>query len=381
MAAIRSDKGKLLLDFQWQNQRCREYLGLDDDKEGRARAKHVQKIIEGELAAGTFAYGVHFPDSRKAKTIFAPPPPAPAGPPQFSVFAREWLSRQRGSVAYLSDLGSLIETHLVPSFGDLLMSEITLEHVEEFMVALRKKGLGGVRANKARALLSRIAQRGVRNKWLEGNPVGEVRREREPKPQIDPLTFEELRRLLDALADDPEMQRFYIVAAFSGLRTSELLALRWHDVDWKAEHPVATICQASTKLDGVHQTKTAGSERTIDLRPAVVEALKRQRSASLLKSEFVFPSETGGPLDRDNLANRIWYPALKRAGLRRRTPYQTRHSFATLALEAGESIGWIAQQLGHVDTAMVIKHYYRWVKNPARQDGSLFDKKASEAGL
>jgi len=38
-------------------------------------------------------------------------------------------------------------------------------------------------------------------------------------------------------------------------------------------------------------------------------------------------------------------------------------------------------QLGHTDISMVIKHYYRWVKNPARQDGSLFDKKAAEAGL
>jgi len=38
-------------------------------------------------------------------------------------------------------------------------------------------------------------------------------------------------------------------------------------------------------------------------------------------------------------------------------------------------------QLGHSDISMVIKHYYRWVKNPARHGGSLFDKKAAEAGL
>jgi integrase len=261
------------------------------------------------------------------------------------------------------------------------MSEITMEHVEAFMVGLRKKKLGGVRCNKARALLSRIVQRAVRNKWLDDNPVLEVRREREPKAKIDPLTFEEVKRLLDSLAGDPEMQRLFTVAIFSGLRTSELLGLRWDDIDWKAERPVANISQAVTKLDGTHGTKTPGSERTIDLRPKVVAALKAQRAASLLKSEFVFPSETGGPLDRDNLSNRTWLPALKRGGLRRRTQYQCRHSFATLALNAGEAIGWVAAQLGHTDISMVIKHYYRWVKNPARQDGSQFDREAAAAGL
>src|SRR4030095_10296951 len=76
MAALKVDKGKLLLDFTYRGVRCREYLSLDDSKEGRARAKQTQRIIEGEVASGSLDYAARFPRSKRVRPggPFAPPP-------------------------------------------------------------------------------------------------------------------------------------------------------------------------------------------------------------------------------------------------------------------------------------------------------------------
>jgi integrase len=200
--------------------------------------------------------------------------------------------------------------------------------------------------------------------------------------EIQIRAWAEVRLLLDkGFKSDPEMRRFYTVAIFTGLRTSELIGLKWTDLDWTSTPPLAVIKHSYTKHDGEHLTKTPGSARPVELRPQVVRALKEQQASSRLKSDFVFCSSVGGPLDRDNLMNRFWYPALKRAGIRDRKPYQTRHTFATLSLSAGEDIGWVAKQMAHVNTKMVIEHYHRFIPNLTRQDGSAFDKAAAQFGL
>lgn len=68
-------------------------------------------------------------------------------------------------------------------------------------------------------------------------------------------------------------------------------------------------------------------------------------------------------------------------GLRERSLYQCRHTFATIALSAGEEIGWVARQMRHESTEMVVRHYYRWIRNSTRQDGAALDRLLQKHGL
>jgi Phage integrase family len=88
-----------------------------------------------------------------------------------------------------------------------------------------------------------------------------------------------------------------------------------------------------------------------------------QHAITGAKSAYVFCTKHGTPRDHNLFTRRVWYPTLRRLGIAPRTPYQTRHTFATLILAAGENPEWIAKQLGHTDTTLLFTVYSWFVPN------------------
>lgn len=70
---------------------------------------------------------------------------------------------------------------------------------------------------------------------------------------------------------------------------------------------------------------------------------------------------TGERWSGSQAVQRIWVTALKRASVRYRRPYQTRHTYASMMLSAGEQPMWVAKQMGHKDWAMIIRVYGKWM--------------------
>jgi integrase len=104
----------------------------------------------------------------------------------------------------------------------------------------------------------------------------------------------------------------------------------------------------------------------------VVEALRDQRKATMGKSDYVFLNYYGRPLLPNSVNFHIWKPALKKAGLKPRSLYQTRHTFATLMLDGGELPGWVQKMMGHESLKMILERYYSYIKNYQRDIGSAF---------
>jgi integrase len=133
------------------------------------------------------------------------------------------------------------------------------------------------------------------------------------------------------------------------------------------------LVRQSLVKDRLEYTKNDGSFRTIEMSQLVFDALSEQKKVTGNK-QFVFCTSTGGPLNHNNLTKRVWYPLLRHLGLRKRRPYQTRHTAATLWLAAGENPEWIARQMGHTTTEMLFRVYSRYVPNLTRRDGSAFER-------
>jgi integrase len=113
--------------------------------------------------------------------------------------------------------------------------------------------------------------------------------------------------------------------------------------------------------------------RDVILIPSALDALKDQKQYSFVGGEFVFvrPKQRGSFVDYEHL-ERPWRHILKRAKVRYRNPYQTRHTYASQLLSGGENPLFVAQQMGHRTTEMIMRHYGRWVEQAEENHQHVF---------
>ena len=107
------------------------------------------------------------------------------------------------------------------------------------------------------------------------------------------------------------------------------------------------------------------------LLPPAIEALEAQEKYTADNAQRVFHNpQTKKPWETSQQIRRTqWMHILKKAGVRYRNTYQTRHTYASMMLSQGENIMWVSKQLGHVDVEMVIKTYGRWIPDSSTQSG------------
>lgn len=152
------------------------------------------------------------------------------------------------------------------------------------------------------------------------------------------------------------------------MRTSELIALEWQDID--LQNGVIHVSRAVVKKQ-IKSTKTESGIRDVMLFPPAIEALHAQKEYTFTCNKRVFHNpRTNQPWETDHQIRRTaWIYALEKAGVRYRNPYQTRHTYASMMLSGGENIMWVADQMGHIDTEMVMRVYGKWIPDTSVKMG------------
>lgn len=158
----------------------------------------------------------------------------------------------------------------------------------------------------------------------------------------------------------PVLRVLVLAAAMTGLRQSELLGLRWRDVDWTAQR----IRVRNTFVRGEHSTEgksDLSTRRSVPMADRLAGELDRwsRRTAYAGDDDLVFAHpEKGTPLDRSKATKRF-KAACRQAGVREVRFHDLRHTFATRLAASGQPLRTIQEFLGHADskTTQIYAHY------------------------
>jgi integrase len=375
---VRKETGRLLFDFRYQGQRCREQTALPDTPVNRKKLRVLMERIDAEIAVGSFDYARYFPQSAMIEELRRPTLllQAPQIVPLFRDFVETWYSEHliEWRRSYFKTIRITLDRYLLSTFGEKPVNALTKADILAFRSTLaepkgskRKTGLSPSRINHImtplRMILAEAAER-----FHFVSPFQGIKPLKVPRTDVEPFTFDEVKLIISTVR--PDFRNYYSVRFLTGMRTAEIDGLKWRYIDWNRRQ---ILIRETIVLGEIGETKTDGSVREIDMSSPVYDALRAQAKITG-EHDFVFCNRKGLPVEHKNVTNRVWYPLLRHLGLRKRRPYQTRHTAATLWLAAGENPEWIARQMGHTTTEMLFRVYSRFVPNLTRKDGSAFER-------
>jgi integrase len=227
---------------------------------------------------------------------------------------------------------------------------------------------------KIRNIMSALFSHAVRWEFTDRNPItGPYRKQgvrqsskREKIPSV--LTVEQIQKLLSLLKTREKV--IVLLAATTGLRISELMALQWQDINWKALELNVT---RSIVLQRVGECKTEASRKPIPIDAGLSNALLEWKQSVPYNrpTDWVFASpRTNGkqPYWSGVLFRKHVLPAVKAAGINQRVGWHTfRHTIATLLKANGEDIKTVQELLRHANSAITLDTYTQGITETKRQ--------------
>jgi integrase len=272
----------------------------------------------------------------------------------------------------------ICERHLIPGLGRKPLARLKGLDIQGYLNAkLAGDPEAGVKRLSARtvqyhyAVLRHALNQAEGWELIPRSPAHHLVLPRVERPEIRPLTPEQVREVLAAV-DEDRLSCLYHLAAGVGARQGELLALRWSDFDAKA----ATLRIAATlqRYDNdwhLDKPKTDRSNRVIALPAALVERLSAHRGRQLAEKEkllrlgdwhgerwggLIFATETGEPL-LGTVITHSFQKLLKRLGLPRQRWHDLRHFCATYLLDSGVDLKTTSVLLGHSNIGVTADTY------------------------
>jgi len=278
----------------------------------------------------------------------------------------EWIERKKPPVVRAGlerDYKEHFNRYILGRFRTVALVDLSPRLLEDFRAyLLNERGLAIKSVRNVIDASFRACIRDARkiDYLIDRDPFEALIWPRRQQERPDPFTEEERDEIIAQFAKrSPFYVPFIHTLFWTGARPSELLGLRWGDIDLKAGF---LSISKSRYLDTDGATKTAGSDREIRLLPSVVDVLKPVKPLKATEKSFVFLNQEGRPVNFRTWRKGVWYRILRGLEIRPRKPYCTRHTFISIGLSNGVNIKWLAEYCG-TSVAMIERHYGRYVRS------------------
>ncbi len=269
---------------------------------------------------------------------------------------------------------TIIRQHLIPKLGSIPLTRIKPEHIQKYYAETLANGrcdgkgaLSSLTVGHHHMTLHNALKCAVKWGLLVRNPTDAIDAPRTTHTEMKVMSEDDLNRFLEIAKPTPYYALFYL-ALFTGMRRSELLALRWSDVDLSLCHLSVTRTMHRLKNGDIvfRPPKTAKGRRIVSLSPSTAlvlrghweaqEAIRLMQGLRLRDTDLVFSKEDGSPLSPNSITS-AWIRLVKRAGLEGIRLHDARHTHASLMLKQGIHPKIVQERLGHSTIAITLDTY------------------------
>jgi len=286
---------------------------------------------------------------------------------------------------------SIISRHLIPSLGVIPLTQLRPEMIQQYISDKisrgRVNGEGGLSSRTVRhhiVCLHTALQNAVKMGMLLRNAVDAVNIPRPERHEMHAMSETDIHIFLEMARPTPYYALFY-TAIFTGMRRSELLALRWQDVDLLLLQ--VSVNKSLHQIKGgrtvFRQPKTEKSRRLIALTPSTASLLREYRNSQnilreslgypkLTETDLVFCQYDGNPF-LPNTVTHNWIKLARRAGLGNIRLHDARHTHASLMLKQGVHPKIVQERLGHSSIQITLDTYSHLLPGLQQNAAQTFD--------
>ena len=291
----------------------------------------------------------------------------------FGQFATYWLESKEGTVQDDTFAGyhARIKTYLIPYFKSVKLEDIDEIMIRKWLKHLNTKLKSTGHIADIFKFMRQMMQKAMKKRIINYNPFDDLETPKSERKKMEVWSSDDIHRFFDKAKESVYFIPIYL-AVVTGMRQSEILGLKWDAINFD-NNTISVLRTLSVKTRKLKEsTKNESSKRSVAITNDIAEVLKKHRikqnkqrlllGSAWKEPDLVCTTEVGTVIRARNLL-RALYHFQERAGVKKITFHEIRHSHATMLLEAGVETPIVSERLGHKSIDITIDIYSHVLPN------------------